>query len=547
VAASNPAYISLNGVLFDINETKLLQYPPASTNESYSIPGSVTTICDGAFGGCTSLTSVTVPNSVTAIESVAFADCPSLTAIYFQGNASSAETSVFDGDTNATAYYLPGTSGWGATYLGIPAMMLVPDSLLVTIAPSGAVSAGAHWQVDNGAWQNSGATVTNLSVGNHKVSFSTVPGWTTPTNQTVSISVNSMATAISIYGAQTGSLQVSISPVSAPPVGAQWQVDGGVWQNSGATVANLSVGNHTISFSTITGWTTPTNQIVTINGGITTATGLYASQTITILHSFNGFNDGSSPNSVILSGNTLYGTTDGLLAYGGTVFKVNTDGTGFTNLYSFSNSNGGLPNGVILSKDTVVWQSGETLLKVVYPSFSENVEASRPNETSAVLCLFHKDKIKIVWSGDAPMQVVGEKCADSLPHLLHGPHHGGPIDRKKPDFKEHIEKLTPEKVFVSVGTSNSYNLPSGDYLKLQASRGCRVICTQLTKLCDNRRQTPVLQTALLLGLRSPRRGLSCRGCMRLIMMGDSIVSDAWDAEHLNRIQSLRRPKCLMRN
>ena len=83
--------------------------------------------------------------------------------------------------------------------------------------------------------------------------------------------------------------------------------------------------------------------------------------------------------------------------------------------------------------------------------------------------------------------------------------------------------------------------------KLQTSRGCRVICTQLTKLCDNRRQTPVLQTALLLGLRSPRRGLSCRGCMRLIMTGDSIVSDAWDAEHLNRIQTLRRPKCLVRN
>jgi hypothetical protein len=45
-----------------------------------------------------------------------------------------------------------------------------------------------------------------------------------------------------------------------------------------------------------------------------------------------------------------------------------------------------------LSKDTVIWQSGETSLKVVFPSFSENVEASRPNETSAVLCLFHKDK-----------------------------------------------------------------------------------------------------------------------------------------------------------
>ena len=36
----------------------------------------------------------------------------------------------------------------------------------------------------------------------------------------------------------------------------------------------------------------------------------------------------------------------------------------------------------------IFWQSGETSLKVVHPSFSENVEARRPNETSAVLCLF---------------------------------------------------------------------------------------------------------------------------------------------------------------
>jgi uncharacterized repeat protein (TIGR03803 family) len=42
----------------------------------------------------------------------------------------------------------------------------------------------------------------------------------------------------------------------------------------------------------------------------------------------NGFNsDGISPNSLLLSGNTLFGTTSN-----GTVFAVNTDGTGFTNL-----------------------------------------------------------------------------------------------------------------------------------------------------------------------------------------------------------------------
>jgi len=56
----------------------------------------------------------------------------------------------------------------------------------------------------------------------------------------------------------------------------------------------------------------------------------------TNLHSFNG-NDGADPVAgLMLSGNTLYGTA----AYGGiwgngTVFKVNTDATGFTMLHSF--------------------------------------------------------------------------------------------------------------------------------------------------------------------------------------------------------------------
>jgi uncharacterized repeat protein (TIGR03803 family) len=53
---------------------------------------------------------------------------------------------------------------------------------------------------------------------------------------------------------------------------------------------------------------------------------------------YNGTNrDGAYPNSVfVLSGNTLYGTTFGGGNTGnGTVFAINTDGTGFTNLYTF--------------------------------------------------------------------------------------------------------------------------------------------------------------------------------------------------------------------
>ncbi len=62
------------------------------------------------------------------------------------------------------------------------------------------------------------------------------------------------------------------------------------------------------------------------------------------LHSFGG-DDGCSPEGrLVLSGNTLYGTTDlggGLVGPGepkggGTVFKLNTDGTGFAVLHRFA-------------------------------------------------------------------------------------------------------------------------------------------------------------------------------------------------------------------
>jgi uncharacterized repeat protein (TIGR03803 family) len=78
--------------------------------------------------------------------------------------------------------------------------------------------------------------------------------------------------------------------------------------------------------------------------------GRVRAQTFAILHSFTelsnsppyGNNDGCRPSGgLILSGNTLYGTADrGGSADDGTVFGVNTDGTGFTNLHSFTGTLG---------------------------------------------------------------------------------------------------------------------------------------------------------------------------------------------------------------
>jgi uncharacterized repeat protein (TIGR03803 family) len=62
-----------------------------------------------------------------------------------------------------------------------------------------------------------------------------------------------------------------------------------------------------------------------------------------LLHSFDvASGDGNGPyGSLILSGSTLYGTTRfGGAAGGGTVFKINTDGSGYGTLYSFGGSQG---------------------------------------------------------------------------------------------------------------------------------------------------------------------------------------------------------------
>ena len=80
VGALNSTYCSVDGVLFDRSKTMLIQCPGGKTG-SYTIPGTVTSIGDGAFKYCASLTSVTIPSSVTNIGDDAFYACTSLTGI----------------------------------------------------------------------------------------------------------------------------------------------------------------------------------------------------------------------------------------------------------------------------------------------------------------------------------------------------------------------------------------------------------------------------------------------------------------------------------
>lgn len=79
----------------------------------------------------------------------------------------------------------------------------------------------------------------------------------------------------------------------------------------------------------------------------------------TVLRNFAFANDGRQPYAgVTISGNTLYGTTyyGGSVSFrGGTVFKVNTDGSGYTVLKSFDyyNEGGNIQGGLVLSGNTL--------------------------------------------------------------------------------------------------------------------------------------------------------------------------------------------------
>ncbi len=118
-----------------------------------------------------------------------------------------------------------------------------------------------------------------------------------------------------------------------------------------------------------TAWEGGTNGNGTVFAVSTNGTGFTNLHSFTATDPNTGTNsDGANPPAgLILSGNTLYGTAKyGGTNGNGTVFAVNTNGTGFTNLHSFTalnnytNSDGANPYaGLILSGSTLYGTAGQ--------------------------------------------------------------------------------------------------------------------------------------------------------------------------------------------
>ena len=101
------SYKSVDGVLLSKDGTTLIAYPIGRPETAYTIPDGVTAIINGAFAGCSGLTSVTIPDGLTAIGGWAFQDCSGLTSITLPNSLTSIGSCAFRSCSGLTSITIP--------------------------------------------------------------------------------------------------------------------------------------------------------------------------------------------------------------------------------------------------------------------------------------------------------------------------------------------------------------------------------------------------------------------------------------------------------
>ena len=96
VSPNHPVFATIDGVLFNKTEKKLVCYPYGFTATEYQVPKGIRSIGDDAFFGCSSLTAITLPEGITSIGDFAFCSCSSLAAITLPESLESIGTDAFD-------------------------------------------------------------------------------------------------------------------------------------------------------------------------------------------------------------------------------------------------------------------------------------------------------------------------------------------------------------------------------------------------------------------------------------------------------------------
>ena len=132
VDENSNSFSSVNGVLYNKNQTELKYYPANKDWDASLIPGTVTKIGDyafaynkkitevilpttinsisiGAFSNCTSLKSIIIPSGVTTLNSATFSNCSSLTSVEIPNGTTLIRGNIFTNCYSLTWVKIPGS------------------------------------------------------------------------------------------------------------------------------------------------------------------------------------------------------------------------------------------------------------------------------------------------------------------------------------------------------------------------------------------------------------------------------------------------------
>ena len=84
-----------NGVLFNFDKTNLIIYPLGKEDEIYTIPDSVVTVGESAFGNCNNLKQVNFGRNVKMIERSAFSGCNNLSSVILPNGLEKIDSNSF--------------------------------------------------------------------------------------------------------------------------------------------------------------------------------------------------------------------------------------------------------------------------------------------------------------------------------------------------------------------------------------------------------------------------------------------------------------------
>jgi uncharacterized repeat protein (TIGR03803 family) len=197
-----------------------------------------------------------------------------------------------------------------------------------------------------------------------------------------------------------------------------------VTNSSGANPADgLILSGNTLYGTTYDGGTNGYGSVFALN---TNGTGF------TNLYSFTGRNDGANlVGSLILSGNTLYGTAyNGGINGNGTVFSLNTNGTGFTTLYNFTSESSGINNdganpyaGLTLSGNTLYGTAksggnyGDGTVFSIYLGIGPlPIVAIQPTNSSVLLTVGSDVTFSVSVTGTGPFSYQWQLNSNNLPN-----------------------------------------------------------------------------------------------------------------------------------